>query len=727
MTELTQAGRGLILHHDGTERARLVLPRLGRLTPTVEIGDEINDWRRVWLTWRLDEAVAQDELSIAFRLTCEPDFWWAPHLAPDDGDCIAQHVFRSPALLAATGGDIVAVIPDLELCGPNENAPWFMDLDAPKRTMWLGLSRAEIKGHVLYRKARGMVLEPGQVRLGFWITAYRDNAQPPDPWRRVSRFLWERYARPLVAAGEPGTTPLDRFVEHTYTWAFSTWRDAVWHEFDLGGTRVGAPAFIVNVTESPNYPGEPAQREFLSIWNQAWFSSLRSASGLMRYAIRTQNDELKDKARLTKELALSAPMRDGLFPSVYRTAVHEVEIDGKASRRSKGWATGYWTNSNRCPRERGIDDRWYHLLDASWTCLLMLRWHDELEPDARLVEHARTYAGKLLTLQDEGGRFPAWLHPETLEPAGLLHGSPEDAMHVSFLLKLAEVTGSTAYRQAALKTMDALLDEPVPAGRWEDFETYWSCSRFGADTHLGRRIERNAMYKQNTLSMFWTAEALLACHRATGDARYLAWGVRTLDELSMMQQVWQPPFVHIRALGGFGVMNADAEWNDARQSLFAELLMDYYAETGDPHFFERGIAALKASFVMMYCPENPRTKALYEQTHAFFGLQDYGFMMENYAHGGTTARLDEEIGDFTIYDWGNGAAAEARSRIRDHYGDVYVDRPRGLAFGIDSIAVEKEEAGWTLTDLACSPREVRIVFDDGSSQTLYLDGTAVVS
>jgi hypothetical protein len=724
MTELSRTKAGYFVLLDGTECASLAMPTLAGAAPAVDVGKEHDGWRRVRLTWDLDEAVQQDELSVIFSLGFEPDLWWAPHLAPNDGDCIAQHVFRSPALLAAQGDTVVSVIPDLELCGLDENAPWFMDVDAPKRRWWLGLSRAEIAGHVWFRKARGMTLGPGNVRLGFFVTAYTDDEQPLNPWRKVSRFLWTRYARGLLMQGEPTAVPLDRYVEHAYTWAFDTWRDAVWQEFELDRRRVGAPAFIVNVTQSPNYPAEPDLRESLSIWNQAWFSSLRSASGLMRYAVRANNEDLKQKALLTKELALAAPITDGLFPSVYQTEMTEVELRGKKHRRSKGWQTGTWTNSDRCPRERGVTSDWYHLLDASWTCLLMLRWHAELEADPRLVEYARRYADKLLALQDADGFFPAWLHPETHQPADVLRHSPESSMHVTFLLKLAEVTNEARYRDAALKTMDALLDEVVPTGRWEDFETYWSCCSFGRDELVGTLVPRNAQYKQNTLSMFWTAEALLASYRATHTERYLAWGRRTLDELSMFQQVWQPPFIRIPALGGFGVMNLDGEWNDARQSLFAELFMDYYRETGERGYFERGVAALKASFVMMYCPENARVKALYERAHPFLGREDYGFMMENYAHGGTTARLDEEIGDFTIYDWGNGAAAEARNRIRDHYGDVYVDRARGHAFGIDSIIVQRHSDGWKLTDAANAPRSVRIVCDDGGSLEVRLSGKA---
>lgn len=270
--------------------------------------------------------------------------------------------------------------------------------------------------------------------------------------------------------------------------------------------------------------------------------------------------------------------------------------------------------------------------------------------------------------------------------------------------------------------MDALLTETIPAGRWEDFETYWSCSGWGKQEYLGKRIPRNALYKKNTLSMFWTAEALLDCYKATKEDRYLHWGRRVLDELSMYQQSWQPPFIFIPALGGFGVMNFDGEWNDSRQSLFCELYMDYYRVTGDSVLFERGTAALKAGFVMMYCPENPKAKPLWEKVWPFFGEKDYGFTMENYGHGGEVSAEGEGIGSFTIYDWGNGAAAEARNRIYDHYGDVFIDRARGVGFGIDSVEVTIQGWSATLTDRSAPPRTIRLVFEDGSFQNVRLDG-----
>jgi hypothetical protein len=48
--------------------------------------------------------------------------------------------------------------------------------------------------------------------------------------------------------------------------------------------------------------------------------------------------------------------------------------------------------------------------------------------------------------------------------------------------------------------------------------------------------------------------------------------------------------------------------------------------------------------------------------------------MENYAHIGVTSPEGIGMGSFTIYDWGNGAAAEAYNRLVDHYGGAFVNK-----------------------------------------------------
>ncbi len=722
------SGSGYRISIAGTPWTDVTMPQLaGRAPDRVDVRAIDGETARVSAVWETAREVAQDELSIAFRWRIMPDFWWAPHLAPEPGFVVAQHVFRAPALLTAQGGTSLAIIPDLDLVGRTENAPWFLDYDAPGREARLGLTLTEIPTHVLFKKKPGLKLGPGTIELAFFVLASRGAEDVADPWRRASAFLWQRWGRPLLDAGEPVQAALDRYVEKTYAWAFGSWGPAVWQEFDLGGRRVGAPQFIVNVSQSPGSPDPWYQREYLSIWNQAWFSSLRSASGLYRYGRRMNNQDYLRRARLTKELALAAPQTDGLFPSVIRTDNIQVEEGGKKLARPKSWDTAYWTNSDRRPAEHGITADDIHILDASMTALQMLRWHRELEPDARLLVYARAYADTLLKLQDAAGFFPGWVNPKTKAAGPVMNRTPETSLSVSFLLELADVTGHKPYRTAALKALDAVVREVVPAGRWEDFETYWSCCAWGRDTQLGRKVERNAMFKQNTLSMFWTAEALLAAWHDTKRAAYLAWGRRTLDELSMAQQVWQPPFIHVPALGGFGVMNTDGEWNDSRQSLFAELFLDYYKATGEPAYFERGIAALRAGFIMMYAPENPVVKAMWEKVYPWFGPADYGFTMENYGHGGRTSKAGEGMGVFTIYDWGNGAAAEAVSRVFDHYGQVYIDRARKQAFGIDAVDVQPgPKGGWTLTDRTGAGRSVRVVFDKGAPKDVDLFQPALV-
>ncbi len=703
------------------------LPELAGIgLPRVSVRAVEEGWQQVSMRWEVPHEITQDELSVMFDLSMEPDFWWAPHLAPEEGYVIAQHVFRSPALIVQQDHLSLAIVPDLDLVGDRPGNPWFLDLDAPARQLWLGMTLTDIPVHVLYTKAPGMTIEAGEVELSFFIRVWKDQWGVRNPWSPVTSFLWGRWGSPLLVAGEPVQASLETYTQHTYDWAFESWGDFVWQEFDLGGVRVGAPQFIVNISQSPNYPGVWYQREFLSIWNQTWFSSLRSASGLYRYARDIGDEELLRKARLTKELALAAPMTDGVFPAVIRTPNETVEIDGEQYRRPLDWDEAVWTNSNRSPRDHGISDDWYHVLDASWTALLMLRWHLELESDERLVDYARAWGDRLLTLQGEEGFFPGWLHPETHAPGPVMNRTPETSMSVTFLLELAGVTGESRYREAALRAMDAVLAEIVPEGNWLDYETYWSCCGWGRDMYLDRKIDRNAMHKQNTLSMFWTAEALLQAWRVTGSQHYLGFGWRTLDELSMAQQVWQPPFIHVPALGGFGVMNADGEWNDSRETLFAELFLDYYRWTGDPACFERGIAALKSGFIMMYCPENPIVREMWEKVYPWFGPEDYGFTMENYGHGGRTSPEGEGMGVFTIYDWGNGAAAEAAMRILDHWGHVYIDRDRDQAFGIDRVEVRKRGRRWVLVNETGTPRTIRIVYEDGSEEKVTLVDRIVI-
>ncbi|MEO5978633.1 MAG: hypothetical protein ABIS36_19565 [Chryseolinea sp.] len=646
---------------------------LGSTTPEVQIDKISEELYRIEIKYKLTDSLRQDDWKVIISPAFKANFHWASHLTPESDNIIAQHVFRAPAMIMSDSQKQIVIIPDLNLVGKIPTAPWYMDLNALENKFTIGLSRSKVVEHVIFSRAAGMVIPPGEVAFGFYVMLNHDEESINDPWRKPLAFFWKKWFQPLYKDGQPVHGDLEPYVRHAYNWAFNSWKKNVWQEFEINGKKVGAPAFIVNVTQSPNYPGQVNEREFRSVWNQAWFSSLRSASGLYRYAKKKGDKMLLDKANLTKELALAFPQDKGLFPSVAATEMEEVKVDGQILARSKGWNTLFFGNSNRNPIANGgsAKDAPYHILDMSWTAYLMLIWNQELDHDERLVAYAKRYADRLLELQDTSGFFPAWLDAKTQAPLTQLSRSPETSMSVTFLMKLYEITKDSRYKAAATKSMDAVIKNIIPTGQWEDFETYWSCSRV-LDSLLGKKIARNDAFKQNTLSMYWTAEALMTLYQATGDLHYLKKGRRVIDELLMYQATWQPPFIAIKALGGFGVMNSDGEWNDSRQSLFAELIARYGMVLREPEYVARGLSAVRASFVMMYCPENPETKQQWEQVYPFFNEKDYGFMMENYGHEGETNAEGLGIGEFTIYDWGNGAAAEVYSKMVDKFGKDFV-------------------------------------------------------
>ncbi len=647
------------------------------IDPEITIRKISDNLQHVTFTYQIDEVAKQDDWKVILNPDFIPTFHWAPHLTPTKNHVIDQHVFRSPALIISNPKRVVMVIPDLEIISSSYNTPeahtdtkkphWYLDLDAQNNHLILGMSRTRLNDHVLFIKGKGARYPPGLTKYGFYIMYFEESEIVKNPWRKILEFLWSRWGEKLYKQGKPLHPDLTQYVETTYDWAFNRWKNQVWQEFSIEGKKVGAPVLIVSATQSPNNKRPFNEREFQSIWNQAWFSSLRSASGLYRYAIRTNNKENLEKARLTKELALSFPQKEGIFPSVIGTELETKEINGKIAACSKSWEHYFWGNSDKNPFTDDPRVSPYHILDMSYTALNMLRWYEELEQDGRLLEYAEKYAEALLKLQAHDGFFPAWLEFKTLKPMGILEKSPESSMSITFLLKLFKLTKNEKYRESALKAMDSIIRIIILKGQWEDFETYWSCCQFGSD-RVGKKIPRNNMFKQCNFSMFWTAEALLECYYSTLNKKFLEIGQRVLDELLMTQASWQPPYIYVDSLGGFGVMNADGEWNDARQSLFSELIVKYGLELKCKEYIQRGLAALRASFVIMYCPQNPQVKVQWEKTWLFFNEKDYGFMMENYGHVGKTRPDGRGMGGFTIYDWGNGSASEAFNRMVDHYG-----------------------------------------------------------
>ncbi|HWL84855.1 MAG TPA: hypothetical protein VNO21_03590, partial [Polyangiaceae bacterium] len=544
-------------------------------------------------------------------------------------------------------------IPDLDDVGNAAGFRVWLDYDHPRSTLTMAAGAYREEGHVFYVRERPRAA--GQVvTLRLHVIASRDARDLENPYGMAARWIWRRWGRNgFERAGAPRLAPLMR---HIVNWAFSEdgWAESVWQPVDLApGMRAGASVFIVDVTRHPSVPPEQRHwREPRSIWNQAWFSTQRCANGLLRYARQIGSADLENRARQMTEIALAAPQRDGLFPARL-----------VAEHATGGWR---WSNSDRRPPSASEDA--CHIVDAAFTCRMLLEWY-ALTGDERARAYVVRFADRLVALQRRSGAFPGWVEPDGRVPAELAEG-PESAVSATLLLELARSADQTwtgpavAWRQAARAAL-SFLEDVAQRGRWEDFETYYSCSRWGAPDLMGQRVPRNGVYKQNTLSIAWCAAAFLEGFRATHHDRLLSLARRCIDELSLYQAVWDPPFLPAPAHGGFGVMNADSEWNDARQSLFAPLFLELGRETGDPELTERGISALRASFSMLYCPENAALARAYEQRFPFFGPETYGFMMENQGHSGA-----DPVGTFTIFTWGNGSALAAAATVRDEFPEI---------------------------------------------------------
>lgn len=586
--------------------------------------------------------VAKDgtiELAVQHSIR-EPVHVWVPHLTPEPGNVAGDLVFRSPAVIVADRQTALAYVPDVDDVAAAHGWRAWLDYDASSSTITLAAGAYAPTGHLFFERT-APPRSPAALALRLHVLSSSDPADCANPYGMAARWMWDRWGRPGHARA--AIPPLPLHLDRIARWAFwSDWAESVWQPVVLpDGTQAGAPVFIVDVSRHPSVPVEKRRwREARSIWNQAWFSTQRCANGLLRYARQIGSSDLWDRARMMTEIALAAPQSEGLFPSVL------VKEPGDDPR---GWR---WTNSDRRPPS--VSEHACHIVDAAFTCRMLLEWH-RLTGDARALARARRFADRLSRLQQPSGAFPGWVERDGRIAPELME-SPESAVSVSLLFELSDERATSG-----LPFLEAVVRE----GRWEDFETYYSCAPWGAREQMGRRVARNGVYKQNTLSIFWCAEAFVHAWRATGERRHLDLARRCVDELSLYQAVWDPPFLPAPAHGGFGVMNADCEWNDARQSLFAPLYLELGTELGDRELVERGVSALRASFSMLYCPENTALARAYEQRFPFFGPESYGFMMENQGHDPA-----HPIGTFTIFTWGNGSALATVAAARDRFPEI---------------------------------------------------------
>ncbi|MDR1533451.1 MAG: hypothetical protein LBS62_14945 [Clostridiales bacterium] len=628
--------------------------------------DDTEEWRVVASVFPTPgKSPALSGIRCVFNAPSEYKCTFMPHLCPREDMVISEKVFRGAPIILESTERCLVLLPDLGQAAKPHPVPFLMDYRLEGNTLSYGVGFSSESGHVYYAMTgESALLTP--LEISFYVVSLKKRPGSWRDYRAVNDYIWRKFAEKTMATGPlPDIGSLPQYVSYAYDWAFRRWKEICWQEFDYRRERIGGVVFIVTAEQKPGRGAENIWREPKSIWNQAWFCSLRSAYGYYKWGERTGDRDLTSKARTALRFALAAPMEDGLFHGYYR-----ADENGDCAR-------GQWFKCS--PRRPEGHEEFYHLTDSSWTCYWLMKWYTEIETDSKepyeqgqhkipfsqsenseeILNFVEKYARKLISLQQEDGSFPAWVRPAPggNELSPFLRVSPESGMHILFLCKLYETVKRQEYLEACEAAADFVTREIIPTGRWEDFETYWSCSPQWEGKRFGVPDARSGLYNQCSLGMYWCAEGLLALYDATGGRQYLDAGEKVLAEMSLYQQIYQPSFFPVDTIGGFGVMTSDNEWNDSRQSLFALTYLRFFLRTGRRPYLARAHWAMRASFYMMYCPENPVVKQLYEQAYPFFDEQDYGFHMENFNHHGSAE--DKAVGGFTIFDWANGGAAAA--------------------------------------------------------------------
>jgi len=579
------------------------------------------------------------------------DFIWSQNIKSESDDLIPTNSFKSPAVMMQQGRLFAAIVPRLSCRHVQIRA---LDLDVTSDKLpWMafGAIPSEPHDHSYFRRNLAEQLTPIANSVEYDYSVVLSEQPPKLGYRRVVRLLWDRLGHPsLITSGDQQQNVLSRELD-----SFAAWRRSAWHDyanriyisFPCGYRQCGT------LTSNRNYQGlwdhpEP------DAWFNAWFQTLRSAYGWYMYGQRTHDFAIMRKAESVLNLALSAPRKDGAFPTIYL-------VDRSQWIPSDGWA--------------GYEDS-YHAFSMSWTAYWMLRWSRDLTPQRKkeILEFVKPYGEFLLSHQESSGVIPSWYNANSLEPRTELRDfNAETAVSALLLVTLGTETGDSRYLAGAERAMAFVRREVVPRQRWFDFETFLSCAR----KSYGFFDSWTAQYPQNNLAEIQAPEAMLALYRVTHKPEYLESGAEMLDYLLLTQQVWNNPMFTPPLIGGFTTQNTDQEWSDARQAYAAAVLFDYYKATGKFEYLERAVAAARATFAVA--------------------------PWENWAH---TGYLDQP-GAMTGFHWGTGSAMTTVEIISPTLGDALVDvhALRGVGFDECTITDVEMHAGTIAFRISSSAKQ----------------------
>jgi len=618
------------------------------------------------------------------------NFHWLPNVTNGPGQVSSQHVFRSPCMLHVFNHTSIALVPDIELIPTNNAAPYYLDLQYGVHGIKFhyGVANYEVIPHQYYAKSAVPFILKRKMQVGFYLLQI-PSADPGELLAKTNSFLWSTFAKKYTTSMLPQTVRFERYAEVGYDMALQHfWVDA-------GKEKGGITLSTFREPATGDYRGRDAKND---LWFQSWFNNVRTAYGLCQWGVRLHHADWKQKALQTVNLLLSAPENKGWFATVYNS-------------EKNSWIASSQQAGNV-----------YHMPDNAWTAYWLLRFNDEQQKiigsDTLLIHFSKA----LLASQNADGSFPAMVDEVNLDASPVLNHSASSAMATWYLeelllrKKIYDSSSKKILLQSIRNSLVFLRDSILPHQRFEDFESFFSCS---SKPMLYYDSNTN-MFSQNTMSMQWCAEAFLKGYVLFGDKSYLSKGEYCLGILSLYQQVWNPPFISLYAFGGFGAQNSDAEWNDARQAQFADTYLQYYQATGKKEWIERAIYSCRASFALMVLAENKNVSPSNYTGTSTNGEVWPGSMAENYGHSGYDQRSYQ-----SGFHWGTGSALTTAAILKKELGDLYVDVDNRIAEGVNGVAVTA--ADWKTNPTVTTRRidknaRIAVRSHKGSKKKFVVDG-----
>jgi len=610
------------------------------------------------------------------------DFVWTPQLRPEGEQIIADHTFRSPALMMQKDGYFAALVPvlsDVDGRGRRIRTAADLEVETADRPFfsiglqnWIAEPYARRNTHVFYDAPDSLAPLLGDTTVTMnYLLFLRSDAPKREGYREVVRYHWATSGEAwMQRATSPQVEPFSAYIQKA------------WYQFvpqvALDTQYRGTPVTLLRQARLAWSNQLPKSADNDS-WFNVWFNALRTAYGMFLHGKAVRDEHLMRQARQVLNLALLAPQQRGIAPSIFY-------LDS---------AGGHWVADHAWG---GIDGgRDFAMFHNAWTCYWLLQWIDLVpERKPQILRYTMSFADFLLRNQHRNGVIPSWYDPETLKPVETFRDeNAETAGAALFLAEFAARTKQSRYAVGAEHAMQYIFTHVLPERKWFDFETFFSCSR----KPVGFYDSFTQQNPQNTLSMHQAAEACYALYRLTGKNMYKDRGTAIMDYLCLYQQVWSPRWLSKELFGGFGVQNTDAEWSDSRQGYFAVTLMKYYELTGQKEYFERGVAALRAMFSLFESPTSPRTA-------------------ENYGHSGS----DRPAG-VTGLHWGTGSSVVSIHLITRQYGDAYVDVKGKWGVGIDGCRIPAVTVSGTTIEVEvinnlATARTIKLKFGN-ASKTAY--------